>query len=149
MPESYGFGISKKIGRQLIISSDIMFQKFSKFKSTSLLPGEYADNYRIGAGFEILPNPESDKTFWESLYYRGGFSYDNSIMKINNEQVNNYAVSLGVAVPLNNEAAIDFDVTAGMRGNTDIGLVKDSYIKFNLGLNFGEFWFLKSTREDL
>lgn len=149
MPESYGFGISKKIGRQLILSSDVMFQKFSKFKSESLLPGDYADNYRIGAGFEVLPKPESDKTFWESLYYRGGFSYDNSIMKINNEQVNNYSVSLGVAIPLNNEAAIDFDVTAGTRGRTDIGLVKDNYIKFNLGLNFGEFWFLKSTREDL
>lgn len=149
MPESFGIGISKKFGRQLILSSDIMFQKYSKFKSTSLLPGNYTDNYRLGVGFEILPNPESDKSFFQKLYYRGGFSYDNSIMKINNEQIDNYSVSLGVAVPLNNEAAIDFDVTAGTRGRTDLGYVKDNYIKFNLGLNFGEFWFMRSTRQDL
>lgn len=149
MPESFGVGISKKIGRQLVLSSDIMFQKYSKFKSTSLLPGEYTDNFRVGAGFEIQPLSETDKTFWESLYYRGGFSYDNSIMKINNEQISNYSVSLGIAVPLNNEAAVDFDVTVGTRGNTDLGYVKDNYIKFNLGLNFGEFWFLRSTRQDL
>jgi hypothetical protein len=149
MPESYGFGISKKIGRQLVLSSDIMFQKYSKFKSTSLLPGNYADNYRFGIGFELQPIPESDNSFFQKLYYRGGFSYDNSIMKINNEQINNYSVSLGVAVPLNNEAAIDFNVTAGMRGRTDTGFVEDNYIKFDLGLNFGEFWFMRSSRQDL
>ncbi len=149
MPESYGIGISKKIGRQLVVSSDIMFQKYSKFKGESLLPGDYADNYRFGVGFEVMPSPETDKTFWESLYYRGGFAMDNSIMKIDGNQINNYSVSLGIAIPLNNEAAIDFDVTAGTRGKTDPGFVKDNYIKFNLGLNFGEFWFLRSSRSEL
>lgn len=148
MPESYGFGISKKIGRQLVLSSDIMFQKYSKFKGESLLPGDYADNYRFGIGFEVMPRPDADKTFWESLYYRGGFSMDNSIMKIDGEQINNYSVSLGIAVPLNTEAAIDFDITAGTRGKTELGYVKDNYIKFNLGLNFGEFWFLRPNRVD-
>jgi hypothetical protein len=148
VPESYGFGISKLIGRQLVVSSDIMFMKNSKFQSTSLLPANYQDNFRFGIGMEVLPKISSDKTFWEGLTYRMGFSYDNSPFKLDNEYVNNYAVNLGVGVPLNNENAIDLGVTLGTRGKTGNGFVKDNYVKLSLGLNFGEFWFLRPRDED-
>jgi len=148
VPESYGFGISKQIGKQLIISSDIMFLNYSKFKNSSLLPANYQNNYRYGIGIEILPKIGTDKTFWEGLTYRMGFSYDNSIFKLNDEYVNNYAANVGVGIPLNNENAIDVGVTVGTRGKANTGFVKDNYIKLSLGLNFGEFWFLKPKEED-
>ncbi len=148
IPESYGFGLSKQFGRQLVVSTDIMFQNFSKFKSTSLLPANYQDNFRYGIGIEILPKIGSDKTFFEALTYRMGFSYDNSFFKLNNEYINNYAANFGVAVPINTENAIELGFTLGTRGNTNSGIVKDNYLKFNLGLNFGEFWFLRPRDED-
>lgn len=148
VPESFGFGISKQIGRQLIISSDVMFQKYSKFKSNSLLPANYTDNFRYGIGFEVLPKIGSSRTFWEGLTYRAGFSYDNSIFKLNNEYINNYAINVGVGIPLNSENAIDLGLTVGTRGKTDVGFVKDDYLKFSLGLNFGEFWFLRPRFDD-
>jgi hypothetical protein len=148
IPESYGFGISKQIGKQLIVSSDILFQKYSKFSSTSLLPANYQDNFRYGIGFEILPSINSDKTFWEKLTYRMGFSYANSTFKLNDEYVNDYAANFGVGIPLNNENAIDLGVTLGTRGNTSSGFVKDNYARISLGLNFGEFWFLRPKDED-
>jgi hypothetical protein len=148
VPESYGFGLSKQIGRQLIVSTDIMFQKYSKFKSTSLLPANYQDNFRYGIGLEILPKIGSDKSFFESVTYRMGFSYDNSTFKINDEYVNNYAANFGIGIPINNENAIDLGFTLGTKGSTNNGLVKDNYIKFNLGFNFGEFWFLRPKEDD-
>ena len=121
VPESYGFGISKQLGRQLIVSSDILFQKYSKFKSSSSLPANYADNFRFGVGFEVLPmEAGSERSFLGSFTYRAGFSYDNSIFKLKNEYVNNYAVNLGIGIPLNNENAIDLGVTVGTRGKTDL-----------------------------
>jgi len=148
VPESYGFGFSKQIGKQLIVSSDIMFLKYSKFKSASLLPANYQDNYRLGVGFEVLPKIGSDKTFFEGLTYRMGFSYDNSPYKLNEEYVNNYAVNAGIGIPINNENAIDLGVTLGTRGKVSSGFVKDNYVRLSLGLNFGEFWFLRRRDED-
>jgi hypothetical protein len=148
VPESYGFGISKQIGRQLIVSSDIMFQKYSKFKNSALLPANYQDNFRFGAGFEVLPKIGSDRTVWEALTYRMGFSYDNSTFKLNDEYINNYAVSMGVGIPLNTDNAIDLGITLGTRGKTNNGFVKDNYVRLNLGLNFGEFWFMRPKDED-
>ena len=118
-----------------------MFLNYSKFKNSSLLPANYQNNYRYGIGIEILPKIGSDKSFWEGLTYRMGFSYDNSIFKLNDEYVNNYAANVGVGIPLNNENAIDVGVTVGTRGKANTGFVKDNYIKLSLGLNFGEFWF--------
>ncbi|MCX6159363.1 MAG: hypothetical protein WCK13_01060 [Ignavibacteriota bacterium] len=147
VPESYGFGFSKQIGRQLIVSSDIMFQKYGGFTSKSLLPANYQDNFRYGIGLEILPKIGSDKSFFEGITYRMGFSYDNSTFKINDEYVNNYAANFGFGIPINSENAVDLGVTVGTRGSTGNGLVKDNYLKFNVGFNFGEFWFLR-PRED-
>jgi len=148
VPESYGFGISKQIGRQLIVSSDIMFLKYSKFKSSSLLPANYQDNFRYGIGLEILPKVGTDKTFFEGLTYRMGFSYDNSIFKLKDEYINNYTINAGVGIPLNNENAVDIGVSVGTRGKINSGFVKDNYIRLSLGLNFGEFWFIRPRDED-
>jgi len=148
IPESYGFGISKQIGKQLIVSSDILFQKYSKFTTSSLLPANYQDNFRYGIGLEVLPRPGTDNTFWEKLTYRMGFSYDNSMFKLNDEYINNYAANFGFGIPLNNENSIDLGFTLGTRGKTSSGFVKDNYIRISLGLNFGEFWFLRPKDED-
>lgn len=148
IPESYGFGLSKQIGKQLIVSSDIMFQKYSKFTSSSLLPANYQDNFRYGIGLEVLPRIGTDNTFWEKLTYRMGFSYDNSMFKLNNEYIDNYAANFGFGIPLNNENSIDLGFTLGTRGKINSGFVKDNYLKVSLGLNFGEFWFLRPKDED-
>ncbi|MDD5361678.1 MAG: hypothetical protein PHN88_06070 [Ignavibacteria bacterium] len=147
IPESYGFGITKQFGKQLILSSDILFQKWSKFTNPES-PANYADNFRYGIGFEVLPAPKIDKTAWESLTYRFGFSYDKSYYKINGEYVNGYALNFGIGIPINNENAADLGFEIGTRGKTDNGLVKDKYIKVSLGLNFGEFWFIRQKEED-
>ncbi len=148
IPQAFGVGMTKKIGRQLIISTDILFQQWSDFSPGPLLPAKYRDNIRYGIGFEVLPAPKSVKTFWESLSYRAGFSYDNSIAEIEGNIVHNYALNLGLNFPINNENSVDFAIQAGIRGNKDKGLVKDQYLKFSLGLNFGEFWFLRTREED-
>jgi hypothetical protein len=148
VPESYGVGISKQIGKQLIVSTDIMFLKYSKFVASSLLPANYQDNFRYGIGFEVLPKIGSDNNFFERLTYRMGFSYDNSPFKLKDEYVNNYSISGGIGIPINNENAIDIGVTVGTRGKTNTGFVKDNYIRLNLGLNFGEFWFIRPRDED-
>ncbi len=148
IPEMYGFGISKQFGRQLVVSSDVSMQKWSAFNPANLIPVEYTDNFRYGAGFEILPAPKKDRTWFESLTYRAGFSYDKSYYKVNGENINHYSVSLGVGIPINNENGIDIGLEMGTRGKKDAGFIKDNYIRVNLGLNFGEFWFIRPNDED-
>jgi hypothetical protein len=148
VPETYGFGITKQFGRQVIISTDVLYQRFSSFEPSNLLPADYQDNLRYGIGFEILPSPKTDKKFYEKLTYRAGFSYTTSYFKIQGEKVNEYSGNAGIGIPINNENAVDIGITVGMRGKTEGVLVKDKYIKFNLGLNFGEFWFLRPRDED-
>ncbi|MCE1165347.1 MAG: outer membrane protein transport protein [Bacteroidetes bacterium] len=148
VPEAYGFGITKQIGKQLIVSSDISFQKWSSFKPETLIPVEYTDNFRYGAGFEVLPAVKKDRNWLESMTYRAGFSYDKEYFKIGGEDINHYSVSFGVGIPINNENGIDIGLEMGTRGKKESGLVKDNYIKVSLGLNFGEFWFIRPKDDD-
>jgi hypothetical protein len=148
IPEAFGLGITKQFGRQVLVSTDVLYQKFENFVPSNLLPANYQDNLRYGIGFEILPSPKTDRKFYEKLSYRAGFSYTTSYYKVQGETINDYAANFGVGIPINNENAIDIGFTFGTRGKTEGILVKDNYLKFNLGLNFGEFWFLRPRDED-
>ncbi|MCX6161811.1 MAG: hypothetical protein NTV87_10840 [Ignavibacteriae bacterium] len=148
VPMALGFGITKQFGKQFIVSTDLLYQKWGSFVPGLLLPGTYTDNVHYGIGAEILPAIKLDKTFWESISYRFGFTYDNSLFSIDAGQINSYAVNFGFGIPINKENSVDLAFQLGTRGKTDGNLMKDQYVKMSIGLNFGELWFIRSREED-
>lgn len=148
VPQAFGFGISKQFGRQLIVSGDILFQQWSSFKPGILNPGVYDNNFRLGAGVEILPAVKTDRSFWEGLTYRLGMTYEKSYFLVNSENVNSYVFNFGCGIPLNAENSVDLAFQLGQRGKTDTGFIKDQFIRLAVGLNFGELWFIRTREED-
>jgi hypothetical protein len=148
IPDAFGFGITNKFGKQVLLSSDILFQNWSKFKVGNIVQNNMQNNFRIGIGCEILPAIKGDKTFLESIAYRLGFFYDKSNFILNNESVNRYGFSLGFNIPITDYNSIDLGLSYALRGKTDNNLIKDNYFKITFGFNFGELWFIRPRDED-
>jgi len=148
VPQAFGIGIAKKIGKQLILSGDFMTQQWSNFVFSSNSNIVYTNSNRYGLGAEILPAVKSDRTFWENLTYRMGVFYDNTYFKINGENVNRYGVSFGVGIPISSSNSVDFGMSYSIRGKNENGQIKESYFKLSAGLNFGELWFLRPKDDD-
>jgi long-subunit fatty acid transport protein len=148
LPQAFGFGITKKIGKQLILSGDVLWQQWSKFISGNLPQNNYTNSVRYGLGAEISPLDKLDKSFWESITYRMGVFYDKSYFLVNNQEVNRIGVSAGLGIPLNHFNSIDLGVSYSIRGKSSDGLIQENYLKLTVGLNFGELWFLKPKDED-
>jgi hypothetical protein len=148
IPHALGFGITKKIGKQFILSGDVLYQEWSNFIPGNLAQSTYTNSIRYGFGAEILPTMKSDKSFWESITYRMGVFYDNSYYTINGEKVNRLGFGIGFGIPLGTQNSIDLGISYSMRGKTENGLIKEDYLKLTAGLNFGELWFIRPRDED-
>jgi len=148
VPEAFGFGITKQIGKQVILSGDVLMQQWSKFIPGNIAKANYTNSFRYGLGAEILPALKSDRTFWENLTYRMGVFYDKTYYTINGENVNRIGFGLGFGVPIGNGNSLDLGITYSMRGKNENGLIKENYLKLSAGLNFGELWFLRPKDED-
>lgn len=148
VPQAFGFGVTKKIGKQVIISGDVLWQQWSEFIPGNLSQNNYTNSLRYGLGAEILPALKSDKSFWESLTYRMGVFYDNSYYMINGDKVNRLGIGVGIGIPLGSYNSIDLGISYSMRGKSENGLIKEDYIKLTAGLNFGELWFIRPRDED-
>lgn len=148
LPQAIGFGITKSIGKQVILSGDVLWQQWEKFIPGNLAVNNYTNSLRYGLGAEILPAIKSDKTFWESLTYRVGLFYDISYYTINGEKVNRFGFGIGFGIPLSSFNSIDLGISYSLRGKSENGFIKEDYLKLTAGLNFGELWFIRPKDED-
>ena len=148
VPQAFGVGITKQIGKQVILSCDMLMQQWSNFVPGNIGKTNYTNSYRYGFGAEILPAVKKDKTFWESLTYRMGVFYDNTYFTINGEKINRYGFGLGFGFPIGNSNSFDLGISVSMRGKDGNGLIQEKYLKLTAGLNFGELWFLRPKDED-
>ena len=147
VPECFSLGFTKKIGKQTILSTDFLYQDWSKNSNAGLSFVQYKNFYRIGLGIEILPMPKFDKSFFESLTYRLGAYYDKAFYVIGGQEVNRIGFTAGIQIPVSSNNSVDLGLSYFMRGNTDNNLIKDQFLRLSASINFGELWFIK-TRED-
>ena len=92
------------------------------------------------------------------MAYRLGFRYGGYYQSYQGEKIDQYAITAGFGFPIRflGASAIDFGVEFGGRGslksvnssisNAKIGLIKQQYIKFAIGLTkYGEdYWFVRT-----
>ncbi len=64
IPDAYGFGITNIFGRKYIVSGDVLFQDWSKYKEFGQTIPNYQNSIRAGIGLETIPNPDNT-SFWE------------------------------------------------------------------------------------
>jgi len=147
IPARLGFGITKKVGNRYLVSGDVLLQDWSTFKAYGLTQQNYQSAMRVGAGVEIQPLENADKTA-DKLTYRFGAFYETSYFTVNGESVNRMGINAGIGIPLSTYNSLDISLGYSMRGNTDNGLVKDNMLKLSAGLNFGELWFIRPKDED-
>lgn len=143
LPHSFGLGVAYNWAGKLTASMDVLHQKWSSAKymgNTKAL----SDLTRIGIGAEYMPNPLSRKYF-ANVRYRLGFHYSDSYYKINNRRASReYGISGGFGLPIPKTKSI-INISAQyirVDGRAD-NLLKENYLRINIGLVFNERWFFK------
>ncbi len=143
LPLEIGFGTRVKLNEHLFFNIDYK-RNFWNSTDQSDSIGDYVDQDFIGIGAEFVPRRNGFK-YWERINYRAGFNFDNGSLAINNTRINNFALNVGVGLPLKSErnSIVNFGYTYGQKGQINNGLIKENYHLVTLNFSLEGIWFEK------
>lgn len=143
IPQRISAGLSFNLYTNYLITFDYAFQEWSTFKIGNQTQNVLRDLHKISTGFEYKPIHFPGASVWEQIIWRAGLSFEKTQYLIKNKGIDQFSVFGGLSFPLGIENSIDVAVQYSMRGTTDSGLLRENIIKLNLGISFGEVWFLR------
>lgn len=148
LPVLFGFGLSVSKPKKWTAGVDVKmqnWQQFDYFGDANPLTG----SLQLSVGGEWIPVYNSSK-YRNRIAWRLGARYNTSNLSIDQQNINEAAITLGMGLPLgkpdrstNIYSRINLGVSVGRRGTTANGLLQENFIRLRLGVSLCDRWFLK------
>lgn len=115
--------------------------EFRNFETTTAL----SQRYTIAVGGLYIPNFTSvQKGFWQRSIYRLGLRYERNPFTVNDQEVEDYAITAGISVPFGRSSTtINLSIAAGQRGTLKNNLIREQYLQAQFGVTINDTWFIK------
>jgi hypothetical protein len=147
IPHRLGLGISIEKKDRYMFGLDLQAQPWGNYVNEAGIKGqEYQNSFRIALGGEFTPNNQDSKAL-SRFTYRFGVHFEKTPYFVNSQEVNDFGINFGMSLPLNafwGVSNINFGATIGRRGNVLDGLIRENYLKLNLGFSLqDQTWFVR------
>lgn len=141
---SFGFGVGTP--RKWFAGVEYTLLKASQFSNRLLTidNATYEDASTISVGGFYIPKFDSFNRYWQRIVYRTGIRFEDTGLRVNNEDIKEFGISFGVGLPVGrifSNANIGFEI--GTRGVNTANLVKENFVKFQMSLSLNDRWFEK------
>ncbi len=125
-----------------LVGSDFQWQQWEKYSYFGITDS-LKNSMRFSLGGAFTPSVSTVSGYWQRITYRGGIRYTKSYLELRNERINEFGISLGIGLPLpRTRSTINLAAEFGSRGTIANNLIKESFVKFTLGLSIFERWFI-------
>jgi hypothetical protein len=139
-----GFGVGQS--KKWMLGNELTFQQSSKFgnRYNDLVNVKYKNAFKYSVGGYYIPNYTSFSNYLKKITYRGGFRYEQTGMVIKNENINDYAFTAGLGLPLGGAFSnLNIGVEYGRRGTAKALLIEENYTNVVMSLSLNDRWFIK------
>lgn len=114
--------------------------------STSPFAASLSEAYRIG--FELVPNRNDIRYYFNNVAYRAGAYYKKENFLLNGRQISSMGVTFGATLPIYRwYNGLTLGLELGQRGSLSDGMIRERYINFSIGVNIFDIWFQKPHYE--
>lgn len=136
-----GFSLEKK--NKWMVGLDGKWQNWEKFTAF-----EYSDSlvnsWQLSAGGQFIPDIDNYTSYLSRVHYRIGFNFHQTYLRIKGEQLNEFAISFGLGLPLRGtKTMLNLGFQYGNRGTTAQNLIREDFFKVVVGFSIYERWFIK------
>lgn len=154
-PLSFGVGVGFKKGDRWYVTADFAMQNWSSYQAFNTTQG-LKNSMRISAGVQYIPNSKYAVSknplegYAKRINYRAGLRFAKTALVLKNTQLNEYALSLGVGLPvgrsyiLQNFSMVNIGLELGQRGTITNGLIRENFMKVSVGFTINDRWFVKA-----
>lgn len=156
IPSVYRMGISFDRPRSWSIGTDFSYSPWTNYSGFDKI-SKFSNSFTIAVGGERYLSSLSKRNRYEDgarKIIRAGFTYTKMPFIINNSQVNDISMSIGASIPLTGgqkrlagsapPTKLNLALVVGERGSKQGNLVKELYVRLNIGIIISDLWFLKS-----
>lgn len=147
IPLKHTIGFAYEKTNKLLLGTDFSYSQWSNFSQGGINPG-FNDSYSVAVGGQLTPDVNAISNYFKLIDYRFGLKYDRTYININNHNIDQYALTFGLGLPLQatRYAAfhkINFAAEIGKRGTSADGVVRENYMNLSLGFTMNDKWFSK------
>lgn len=147
LPMEQGFGVSLRKGDMLAIAAEAAYTNWSQFRYLGSAT-ELKNSIRIAAGVNFIPNKNTAgaSAYLKRIQYRIGGFYKTGSLELNNTEIVNYGVTVGLGLPVGlyrQFSVVNISAQLGEMGSINNNLVRERYAKIVLGFTFNDKWFNK------
>lgn len=143
IPMMIGGGFSFAKNEKWVVGVDYKWQNWEKFKAYDL-SDSLVNSWQINFGGEITPKYDNYNNYLARVQYRLGFTYGKTYLHLRNQDLNEYAITFGLGLPLRGmKTMLNLGAQYGVRGTTAEKLIRESYFKLVVGFSIYERWFVK------
>ena len=153
-PEGFSIGLSLSRISKLNLGKITQWHLFVDYKNRKWSNYKYFnesinlnDSYQISIGAQASPKTANQT---KPLHFYFGGYFGEEYLFVKNQKVSSFGMSFGIGVPFKelpgkpgNSSILNIGLTLGKRGNKDIGIIEEQFIKINLGILMNSRWFIK------
>lgn len=104
----------------------------------------YHNAHHASVGVEFCPDRYLGRTVFQRMTYQAGLHFDRTGLMVLNRPYDMYGISLGVVIPFRMQlSSLSLSVDLGTKGQKSKSLFRENYFRFNIGICFSDFWFMK------
>jgi hypothetical protein len=149
LPSINRFGLSYQVDNKFLVGADLTLGNWSSLTIDGAKAENVQNSKTFAVGGQFTPDNNALRNYFQRVDYRLGFIYDQTYLNVNNTNINRYAVTFGLGLPLapsqtlSSFYKINVSAEVGQRGTVASGLVKENYVNIHLGFTLNDKWFQK------
>lgn len=99
------------------------------------------DCYGINLGMEYAKKIRVSNNTIEKYYIGWGAKMEQTYLVVNNNHINDYAITLGGGKYLSRFVSVNADFEVGKKGAVSLNQIQENYYQFSMGLTIKDLWF--------
>lgn len=149
LPLKHAVGFTFSKGVNWMVGADFKYADWSKYQ-VRLNEEPLGKNIGLAVGGQFKPDPTS-MNYLKVIDYRLGFRYNKTHMTVNQQRINDMAVTVGLGLPLPETgfgrtfSNVNISAEFGQQGTLKSNLVRERYININLGFTINDAWFIRRS----
>ncbi|UTW63742.1 hypothetical protein KFE98_06255 [bacterium SCSIO 12741] len=137
-PSSMGGGISLELERRWTINMDYRMTNWSELKLFDT-PQNLKNRTDMAFGLQYVPKHNAERQLLAVIRYRAGVRFSQTRLEVNNQQLQEYTVSLGLGLPILksvSRSSLNVGIDFGQRGNNLSTGVNEQFTRVYFGVAF-------------
>ena len=143
LPQNLAVGVSLNMDNKWLLMADFSIQDWSEYRMFGETDS-LANSMKFSGGLQYTPDNMAVNKYWKLIKFRFGWKFQQSYLQLYNTQLNEKSVSFGLGLPLRKtKSEINLSVEVGERGTINNNLIKEQFLRFQIGLSLSDIWFVK------